>query len=188
MADDARESPVGHAALTSAAVPPVGAGDHVEGSGPVAVLYVDFACLHCAVVWQRLRSLRGVLLCVRHFPMPSKHRRSTALHHAAQAAAGQDAFWPFADAIFADQGHVDDPHLWAHAERLGLDVERFDRDRRSPEVGERVRVDFRSGVRAGIVGTPAAFHRGRPLPDPIEDRVRDLAGEPHARPGPRRDR
>jgi hypothetical protein len=30
------------------------------------------------------------------------------------------------DALFADQGLLEDPHLWTRAERLGMDVERFE--------------------------------------------------------------
>ena len=61
------------------------------------------------------------------------------------------------DALFADQGRLEDPHLWARAERLGLDVERFDADRRSDAVLARVKASFRGGVRAGVVTTPTAF-------------------------------
>jgi 2-hydroxychromene-2-carboxylate isomerase len=68
------------------------------------------------------------------------------------------------DALFADQGRLEDPHLWARAERLGLDVERFDADRRSDAVLARVKSDFRGGVRAGVVTTPTAFADGRMFP------------------------
>ena len=64
------------------------------------------------------------------------------------------------DALFADQGRLEDPHLWARAEALGLDVERFDADRRSEAVAARVRRDFESGVRAGVVTTPTLFEDG----------------------------
>ena len=64
------------------------------------------------------------------------------------------------DALFADQGRLEDPHLWARAEALGLDVERFDADRRSEAVVARVRRDFESGVRAGVVTTPTLFEQG----------------------------
>ena len=53
------------------------------------------------------------------------------------------------DSLLADQGHLDDPHLWERAERLGLDLDRFEADRRSEAVAERVERDFRSGIRAG---------------------------------------
>jgi 2-hydroxychromene-2-carboxylate isomerase len=67
------------------------------------------------------------------------------------------------DSLFADQGRLEDPHLWARAERLGLDLERFDRDRRSDAVSERVRADFRAGVRAGVATTPTVFRHGERL-------------------------
>ena len=65
------------------------------------------------------------------------------------------------DALFADQGRLEDPHLWERARRLGLDLERFDADRRSEAVAARVKRDFTSGVRAGVVTTPTAFCEGR---------------------------
>ena len=56
---------------------------------------------------------------------------------------------------------MDDPHLWERARPLGLDLERFNRERRSATVAERVRRDFESGIRAGVTGTPAAFVAGQ---------------------------
>jgi predicted DsbA family dithiol-disulfide isomerase len=65
------------------------------------------------------------------------------------------------DLLFADPGRLEDPHLWQRAEQLGLDLDRFETDRRSEAVRERVRRDFRSGVRAGVVTTPTVFAHGR---------------------------
>ena len=73
----------------------------------------------------------------------------------------QDAFFEMVDSLYADRGRVDDPHLWERAEALGLDLERFERDRRSEAVAARVRRDFESGIAAGVAGTPARFVRGR---------------------------
>ena len=89
--------------------------------------------------------LHAVRVCFRHFPVRTSHPRAHAAACAAEAAALQDAFWPMHDALFADQGRLEDPHLWARAERLGLDVERFDADRRSDAVVAQVREQFRSG-------------------------------------------
>jgi 2-hydroxychromene-2-carboxylate isomerase len=77
------------------------------------------------------------------------------------------------DALFADQGRLEDPHLWARAERLGLDVSRFDADRRSEPVEERIAADWKAGVRAGVATTPTLFvdgerHSGRPDPSTLE--------------------
>jgi protein-disulfide isomerase len=147
--------------LTSAAVPGLGPADHVRGEGPEAIVYLDLACPQCAAAWARVRDL-PLRLCVRHFPLASKRPRSPALHAAAEAAAGQreDAFWAMVDSIYADHGHQDDPHLWERARSFSLDLERFERDRRSDAVATRVRADFESGIRAGVIGTPTAFAGG----------------------------
>lgn len=141
--------------------------DHVRGEGPEAILYLDLGCPHCAASWARIRDLR-LRIVLRHFPVASKHPRAPALHAAAEAAGRQGRFWEMADSILIDQGHQDDPHLWQRARELGLDLDHFERDRRSDEVAERVRRDFHGGVRAGVTGTPAAFLNGRLLTGDVE--------------------
>lgn len=143
--------------LTSAPLPPVRADDHVIGNGePVAIVYADYECPHCAALDAEL-ARAGVAWVMRHFPVRSSHPRAWAAACAAEAAALQGAFAAMHAALFADQGRLDDPHLWQRARRLGLDVARFDADRRSPAVIARVRRDFKSGVRAGVVTTPTRF-------------------------------
>jgi protein-disulfide isomerase len=165
--------------LGSAPPPPIGPGDHVRGpdGAAEAILYLDLACPRCAATWPRIAAL-PLRLCVRHFPVAGKRPRSPDLHRAAEAAAlrSEEAFWSFWDSLLADRAHVDDPHLWERARRLGIDPAGFDRDRRSDAVGERVKRDFRSGIRGGVVSTPAAFAGGRALPGEVVDALSALAG------------
>ena len=103
----------------------------------------------------------------------SKHPRARVLAQAAEAAGLQEAYWEFHDSLYADHGRLDDPHLWERARRLGLDLDRFEADRRSHAVAQRVDRDFRSGVRAGVVTTPTLFvdgepHAGVPTPGLLE--------------------
>lgn len=143
--------------LSSAAIPPIGPDDHVRGAGEEGVfVYADLACPHCAAEWPRLRDHPGRLV-FRHFPVASKHPRSPALHAVAEAAGRQGRFFEMVDSLYADRGRVDDPHLWDRAEQLGIDLDRFEADRRSPEVETRVRRDFESGIRAGVTSTPGLF-------------------------------
>ena len=149
--------------LSSAPLPPVGPADHVRGpaGAPLVVVYGDYECPFCAALELRLRAL-PLRAAFRHFPVRSSHPRAFAAACAAEAAGLQGAFWPMHDALFDDQGRLEDPHLWARAERLGLDVARFDTDRRDPAVAERIRGDFRGGVRAGVPTTPTVFLDGVP--------------------------
>lgn len=123
------------------------------------IVFGDYECPYCAALEARLHAA-PVRVCFRHFPVRASHPRAWAAACAAEAAAAQDAFWPMHDALFADPARLEDPHLWARAERLGLDVARFDRDRRADAVQVRVRSDFRGGVRAGVATTPTLFLDG----------------------------
>jgi protein-disulfide isomerase len=148
--------------LRSAPAPGLRPDDHVRGpvDAPLVVLYGDFTCPYCAVAHVRLSKIR-VRVAFRHFALQAKHRRAVPLAHAAEAAARQGAFWPFHDALYADQARIDDPHLWARVADVGLDLERFEADRRSPEVAERVRSDTREGLRGGVTTTPTLLVAGR---------------------------
>ncbi len=152
--------------LGSAALPPPGDEDHIRGpQGALVVIeYADFECPHCAALDLRLgeRLEAGELqLTFRHFPVRSSHPRAWAAACAAEAAGLQGRFWEMHDLLFAEQGRLDDPHLWARASRLGLDLGEFEADRRSEPVRARVQRDFQSGVRAGVVSTPTLFAGGR---------------------------
>jgi protein-disulfide isomerase len=129
------------------------------------IVYGDYECPYCAALDARLAEA-PLRLVYRHFPVSSAHPRALPAACAAEAARLQGAFWPMHDALFADQGRLEDPHLWARAEALGLDLARFDADRRSPEIAARVRASFRAGVRAGVATTPTLFvdgeRHGRP--------------------------
>src|SRR3954466_13157692 len=145
--------------LRSAPAPGVRDGDHVRGDGPLVVVYADFTCPRCAVAHARLQQL-AVRRVFRHLALRAKHPRTVPVACFAEAAALQDAFWPFHDALYADQGRQDDPHVWALAERLGLDLERFEADRRGEDAAARVETDTRDALRAGAMHTPTLFLPG----------------------------
>jgi protein-disulfide isomerase len=141
----------------------------------LVIEYGDYECPYCARADGLLAELR-IRRVFRHFPMISKHPRARVLAHAAEAAALQGAFWPMHESLFADQGHLDPPHLWRRVRELGLDLDRFEVDRRSDAVAERVQRDFRSGVRAGVATTPTLFVEGEIHPGvPGEELLRLLS-------------
>jgi protein-disulfide isomerase len=153
--------------LRSARVPDLLADDHLRGRGeaPLLIEYGDLACPYCAVLHVTAAQLvlaGRVRWVFRHFPSRSARPRAWPLACASEAASLQGRFWEFHDAVLGDQGRIDDPHLWKHATRLGLDLERFERDRRSPVTADRVQRDFDAAVRSGVVATPTVFDAGTP--------------------------
>ena len=135
----------------------------------MVVEYADLECPYCARAHLILKQL-PVQRVFRHFPVVSKHPRARVLAAAAEAAGLQGRFWEMHDSLLENQGHLDDPHLWERARELGLDLDRFEADRRSDAAAERVERDFRSGIRAGVATTPTLFvaserHAGVPPPE-----------------------
>ena len=122
------------------------------------VCYLDLACPRCAALWSRLRA-QPLRVGFRHFPLATRRPRSPELHAAVEAAGAQrsDAFAAMVELIYGDHGHLDDPHLWVRAERLGLDLGRFEADRRSAAVAGRVRAAFASALRGGVSAAPTAL-------------------------------
>ena len=156
--------------LGSAPLPPLTGDDHVRGpeDAPLVIEYADFECHYCAITHARLRGV-AIRHVFRHFPVRSKHPRAWACACAAEAAARQGRFWELHDALYGDPGRLDDPHLWQRARELGLELDRFEADRRSERVAGRVRRDFEAGIRAGVVTTPTLFVDGEAhagIPDP----------------------
>jgi len=148
----------------------------VLGEGPSVIVYLDVCCPRCAAAWPFLSEV-AVSLCVRHFPVEPLHPRAPVLHRTLEAAARQGAFRPMLSRLLLDRGRTDDPHIWAAAEEMGLDVDLLRSDREQPMVAERVDTDFRSGLRAGVVETPAGFHQGLLLAGGLEEALRRLVDE-----------
>jgi protein-disulfide isomerase len=164
--------------LRSAPVPPLAADDHVRGDAgaPLVIVYADFTCPRCALATARLAG-QPLRVAFRHFALQAKDRRALPVALAAEAAAEQGRFWEMHDALYADRGRLDDPHLWERAERLGLDLERFETDRRSSALADRVREQVHGGIRAGVAVTPTLFVDGVAHPGPPDDElVRRLCG------------
>jgi protein-disulfide isomerase len=144
--------------LRSAPPPPLHDDDHVRGDpdGMPIIFYADFTCPRCALAYDRLIAA-GARIAFRHLALRAKHPRAVPVALAAEAAAAQGVFWEFCDALYADQGRLDDPHLWERARALALDLARFDDDRRSPEIADRVQRDVHAAVAAGAMTTPTLF-------------------------------
>jgi protein-disulfide isomerase len=145
---------------------PVDAADHVRGpsGGGHLVVYGDFECPYTGASVQEIGRLleRGVDFQVvfRHFPLREIHPHAQAAAVASEAAARQGRFWEMHDILFRNQLRLEPGDLQRFAERLDLDIERFESDLLDPAVMARVQRDVDSGLRSGVDGTPSLFIDG----------------------------
>lgn len=93
---------------------------------------------------------------------------STTAAKAGRAAARQDRFWEFHDALYADQqppnsGRLTEDFLVGVARKVGLDAAAFRKTMNSSGVAEQVQRDFAEGQSVGVTGTPAFLVNGQPI-------------------------
>jgi protein-disulfide isomerase len=155
--------------------PPVGAGDHAQGSGGARVTlveYADFECPSCGEAYPLVKAVQrafgdNLRLVFRHFPLRASHPHALAAARAAEAAAEQGRFWQMHDRLFERQHALEDDDLRRHARKLGLDLERFARALAAPGTEHRVLADLAGGTRSGVRGTPTFFINGTRYDDPL---------------------
>jgi protein-disulfide isomerase len=148
--------------------PPVGANDHVQGSAkaPVTLVeYGDYECPYCGEAYSVVKALQERLgdqmrFVFRNFPLAQAHPHAEHAAEAAEAAAAQGKFWEMHDMLYENQDALEDEDLVRYARALHLDVPRFVKEMEAGTYTERVREDFRSGVRSGVNGTPSFFING----------------------------
>ena len=145
---------------------PIDADDHTRGvgGGPQLVVYGDFECPYTAAAMRDIgRLLEGGAafeVVFRHFPLRAIHPHAQAAAEAAEAAARQDRFWEMHDLLFRNQVRLEPAELGRFAQRLGLDLGRFDSDLADPAITARVERDLETGEQSGVDGTPSLFIDG----------------------------
>lgn len=152
----------------SGLTPPVSTDDHRAGSddAPVTLVeYGDYECPHCGAAHPIVQEIQRVLgpnlrFVFRNFPLAQIHPHAQHAAEAAEAAGAQGEFWGMHDLLFENQDALEDPDLLRYAAALGFDVERFAKELSSGVHSDRVRRDFRSGVKSGVNGTPTFFING----------------------------
>lgn len=158
---------------------PIAAIDHLRGSphAPVIVVeYGDFECPNCRqaapVTTLLLERFAGrVAVAFRHFPLEESHPHALLAAQAAECAGAQGKFWEMHDLLFDNQNHLTPRDLRAYAERLQLDLVRFNAELDDEIYLQRVREHIEGGVASGVRNTPTFYINGA---------IRDVSFNLHA--------
>jgi protein-disulfide isomerase len=142
--------------------------DHTQGPADGAVTlvqYGDYECPFCGAAYPIIKEVQTRMgdrlrFVFRNFPITTSHPHAERAAEAAEAAAAQGTFWQMHDLLYENQNRLRDGDLHTYAERLGLDVELFDKELAEHVHAERIHEDFMSGVRSGVNGTPTFYING----------------------------
>lgn len=149
--------------------PPLEDVDHVRGErgAPLQlVMFGDFQCPYCLGAQSILRRVRERLegrlaFGFRHLPIPERHPLAPLAAEASEAAAAQDRFWEFYDALYASQPRLSRETILELAGEHGLDVERMETEIDSGAHRDRIARDLASAEASGATGTPTFYVNGK---------------------------
>jgi len=113
---------------------------------------------------------KDVKVVFKNFPLTSIHKSAMKASLAALAANQQGKFWEYHADLFNNYNKLSDAKFDEIAQSIGLNMEQFKEDLKSPALVAMVQRDLQNGVEAGVRGTPAIFINGRML------KQRSLAG------------
>lgn len=139
----------------------------------VLVEFLDYECPACAAAFQTAKDLREkykgqLTFGIRHFPL-SMHAHAKEAAYAAEAAGRQGKLEAMSQLLYTHQKEWAGPNasteeaLKELAEKAGLDVDQWDKDRLSDDVKAHVEKDYKDAQELGLKGTPTFLLNGQEL-------------------------
>ncbi|HBC42814.1 MAG TPA: disulfide bond formation protein DsbA [Pseudanabaena sp.] len=127
--------------------------------------FSDFECPYCAKAHEVVKEFMAkngndVTLVYKHFPLKQIHQQAEPAALASWAAFQQGKFWEYHDALFEQQSKLGEEFYIELAKNLKLDINKFNRDRKSNEAKEAIKKDFELGKSLGVRGTPSFVING----------------------------
>jgi len=132
------------------------------------VEFSDFQCPFCAqsvgLVDQVLQAYpKDVNFVYKQFPITSIHPHALAAAKAVVAAGRQGKFFEMHDIVYQNSRELGPDKLKECAQKIGLDVARWEKDVNDPETQRQIEKEMEEGRAAEVSGTPTFFVNGRRL-------------------------
>jgi len=143
--------------------------DDPSAGSPAAKVHIvefsDFQCQFCKrsypIIEQIIKEYgQQIHFIYRDLPLPS-HIYARKAAEAAECAQEQGAFWPMHNLIFDNQEELKVSDLKKYAQRLNLDMAKFNNCLDSGNYTAEVEADYKDGLAAGVRGTPTFFINGQ---------------------------
>ncbi len=146
-----------------------------EGQSDAPVVIVEFfdpACETCRAFHPLLKQIMAsnpgqIRIVLRYAPF---HPGSDQVVAMLEGARHQGKFWPALETLYANQDYWTQHHVvnaeaaWQILGRLGLDMERMNKDMNSAETARMITQDLADAKTLNVTKTPGFFVNGKPLP------------------------
>ena len=137
-------------------------------TAPVKVyIFSDFQCPVCKRVVEPIKALART--------MPDKvqvifkqnalemHANAAGAAAASMAAFRQGKFWEYHDKLFQNQRNLNVEDLLVYAEEMKLDMERFKKDMKDPDIQAQIAYERDLADSLGVRGTPGFYVNGKKM-------------------------
>lgn len=157
--------------------------------------FVDFQCEACYAYYPYVKQVKEqykdrIRFQVRYFPIVSGHQFALQAARAGEAAARQGKFWEMHDKLFEGQKEwerTSNPQSFydQYAKEIGLDMAKFETDRKSSSVNAVIQKDLRDVQELGGTGTPTFVLNGEKIesPKPSADEIAKVLDDALAKAG-----
>lgn len=134
---------------------------------PVTItMFSDFQCPFCAqstpIVDEVMKAYpNDVNFVMKQFPLRQIHPNADPAARAAIAARKQGKFWEMHDELYKNGRNLTPETMKGLAEKIGLDVKKWEADMNSDETKKEVDADLALGSKSDVRGTPSFFVNGK---------------------------
>lgn len=134
-------------------------------NAPITIIeYTDFQCPYCARGAKTIDRIvemypEKVRLAFKNNPLKF-HAQALPAAKAALAANRQGKFWEYHDLLFKNSASLNEEKFLKFAQDLGLDMEKFNKDRNSEEIAKQIESEQASASKHKLTGTPSFVLNG----------------------------
>ncbi len=134
---------------------------------PVTItMFSDFQCPFCQqaipMVDEVLKAYpKDVRFIMKQFPLRQIHPNAEPAAEAVIAAQKQGKFWEMHDELYKAGRNLSPETIKGIAEKIGLDMKKFEADRNSPDVKKQIDAELELGQKVDVRGTPSLFINGK---------------------------
>jgi len=134
---------------------------------PVTItMFSDFQCPFCqqsiGIVDEVLKAYpKDVKFMMKQFPLRQIHPNADPAARAAVAAGRQGKFWEMHDELYKNGRNLSPETIKGIAEKVGLDMKKFQADWDSDDVKKQVDAELALGQQVNVRGTPSFYINGK---------------------------
>lgn len=127
--------------------------------------FSDFQCPFCVESHQVINEFmaqkaQDVKFVYKHFPVNPNHSEAMSAAKASWAANQQNKFWEYSDELFKNQDNLSEELYITLAQKLNLDLDKFNKDRKSTLANKAIQADIEMGKKFDVNGTPYILVNG----------------------------